>query len=176
MRWWLCTCRCKGCSYMDFLKTVYCCPSLWCDIMIGTPWERYKLFSKPVYIYILSLQALFCVFTTLKTWICYRKFLSPLRFISCSVFKSQRFTYVLILSPFSIPAAYIQFPGLWDCETGSSPCPLPPWRFLHGLQHRARLLWRWLNDAEQLQMFVVLISIHTHTSLWFLWKWIWSTR
>lgn len=61
----------------------------------------------------------------------------------------------------SFPAAYFQFPGLWDCETGSSPRPLPPRRFLHGLQHRARLLWWRLNNAEQLQMFVVLISIHT---------------
>lgn len=62
----------------------------------------------------------------------------------------------------SILAAYIQFPGLWDCETGSSPCPLPPWRFLHGLQHRARLLWWRLIDAEQLQMLSLLRSIASH--------------
>lgn len=90
-----------------------------------------------------------------------------------SYMKPQWFTPVYISSPLSIPAAYIQFPGLWDCETGSSPHPLPPWRFLHGLQHRTRLLWWRINDAEQLQIFVVLLfffffPVHAHTSLSFL--------
>lgn len=62
------------------------------------------------------------------------------------------FVISLLTLPFSrssISAAYLQLPGLWDCETRSSPRPYPSWCFLHGLQHRTRLLWRRITDHTQ---------------------------
>lgn len=44
----------------------------------------------------------------------------------------------------SIAAADVQFPGLWDCETGSFSCPIAPRCFLHGLQHRKRIGQWWI--------------------------------
>lgn len=89
--------------------------------------------------------------------------------VSICSWKMSCFCSVLI-SPcvvlHSIPAAYIQFPGLWDCETRSSPRPFPPWRFLHGLQHRAWLFRWWLKlrwAVKNLFFFLLFfISIHNH--------------
>lgn len=97
------------------------------------------------------------VFTVLRAFLCTVLFSTLTAPVSCLYVYGRWAAFALFwsesladdISPcvalHSIPAAYIQFPGLWDCETRSSPRPFPPWRFLHGLQHRAWLFRWWLK-------------------------------